>query len=499
MIRAVVFDLDRTLVGTDGLEGVELSPRSVLARFPLGGDGSPTGHSGDPHKLPSLLIQRGFRVVLFTRGSLAYASTLLEILDIDCDWLADSVDSAPNRRQQQLQRIVARGSSADETLYVGARLEDEEIAREVGCQFERAAWITGGEVGLSKLPEEGAGRSQGSSDYLKGTGHKRSIRRCLAAGFGLDVPAMEDLRNLYDLEERSGLAGLALAARPNQQFRGELQRMFLDGLGPGDADCVVNLLNGSLSKIPIASVGNDSAIASLDPRLITRHEIWGDVNLRDRYVDAMARIFPARRVSDVIAEPSGANDPVVLACMPFHTESNWGRMLSRAKDWRHPGNSRRNGISGPDVRLGLGWIIEGALAGTLRDRFGHVTVVPVPSSRFSPQQPAQFSERLAHRAGLLAGLPVRSALVKRRDGGFSLTAEAEGLGDIVLLDDQLTNGDSMRRAWDAPWPTGVNLMGGACWSASKQIREYRPRVVCYWDRPSELAGVLGPCIRHRTR
>jgi hypothetical protein len=289
-----------------------------------------------------------------------------------------------------------------------------------------------------------------------------------------DHPATTELStsSLLEDEMRAVTALQVLANDPGSPARGELQLIAMAHLPARAGAC--------LMRTP-TDTDYRPRRPGLPAWLLTRAEYDANNRLREAVLDRHREWFAAR---DVVT-------PGARACVPYRYHE-WGEYLWRyLKDWR--GNH-----SGHRVHLDLLEPIALALAGHLVDR-GAEAVVPVPSSPFSPAQPGQLSERIAHRAARLAGTPLIRALSKSVDGGVKARTPAGALHGrrVVLLEDQITTGSTVMQclatltrhtsmpvealSWSSSqiggaWPLPHQITG--CWLDDHGLLGQHPRLKC---------------------
>jgi len=162
----------------------------------------------------------------------------------------------------------------------------------------------------------------------------------------------------------------------------------------------------------------------------------------------------------------GATAVEVRSVVEYQTM--WGRALGTVKNY---GDHDRNRVvrSGPEPELGSLDFIADVVAAQMLDLANSV-VVPAPSNPYNDRQPGEVSRRLAHLVAHRVQLPVAEKL--RREGrnfvpnppadpweSYEYTNEfgktetlrrkaGPGTG-AVLIEDQITTGDSINRAVEA--------------------------------------------------
>ena len=614
MIRKVIFDLDGTLANTADLAPGYRKPADVLELSPPGLKPVSFSFGEEVCRLPGRLIARGYDVGIMTRAPIAYASTLLELLEIDYQDILASAGKSVDYRAASL-REISGALEPSEVLFVGDTEDDKKVALRVGTRFERPPWLDGGvrhllgvkteaprrslnlrnprvkekpESGLldiasgrvkkgiasaadaellfrsgmwavlfeykaTRLLEDPRARARlsgdeppwrfmtksltGWTDFI----HSGDIARLLdvsstssaqhlpneilnaavqrVADLGGFVTLDEDWKSLdpnvraliarplakvhpsdklrsaiidrqhvdketleyleskeFTAEGASILAGAALRSFPQQTHRRSLQSLTLRGFTESARDCILKEVRDRKK-----AHSHNLASVTLLQRIITRAELCDDAGLRDELTAAMTRLFPPinSKTFDGIQ---------AYACVDYR--SDWGeKLLVRGKDWR--------GLkSGQDTHLGLLWIPAIAIGATVKEFFGRdAVVVPVPATQFSREQPGQFSERLGYLAARYTGLNIQHVL-KKSDDNFEVTTKPVG-DKFVIIDDQLTNGGSVKKAIEALRNAGVTTDGVVTWSASR-LNTSRDSVNehCWWQRSSPNLGVKFSCPHH---
>ena len=191
--------------------------------------------------------------------------------------------------------------------------------------------------------------------------------------------------------------------------------------------------------------------------LMTRREVRRDPWTAIRLARAM---WPPLR--DVNVRPGGTPS---FAIAPY--TGPWRNLMQTTKDWHRRWGGNRSGMfASPDLLFSPAI----ALAVALDDLPVRPAVIPVPAHRHSSDRPAQTSERLAELVADLAGLPLARCLERDASGGYT-RASRPPMGPVVLIDDQVTTGRTMR-ACARLLPTASRLVG--CYSITASAGKVQP-------------------------
>lgn len=439
MITVVVFDLDGTLADTASLTNGRRVPWDVLAP----GLAEPRDWIRDPRlrDLPGQLIQRGYTVFVATRAPLAYASTLVHLLGVDTQFILASAGPA-QAKADRIVRLVSRGSiSPDDVLYVGDIPEDETVARLARCRF---AYIDDflKDASLSQLrPLIGSSRlsihePEGTPKFTHGTikgvygpvsaGEcSQMVRTAIRNG----IPDPNEFVGWLDLllqhpdltrEDRAALTYFALLThRASGQVRRFLQHGLLSNLSSPSGRCIIRKHN----------------LFQVDRRLITKAELRSDAQLRGRYLTGLRRVFESAQGTFTIGDAS------VPTRVAQTYRVGFGDILGVTKNYGGAYGTRWR--SGPEVHLGNLDLVADIVASAVQGE-STTPIVPVPSSPGSPKQPGEVSQRLASLVGERITRKVIPLLARSGDG-FELV-KTERPSEVVLLDDQITSGETVSRA-----------------------------------------------------
>jgi hypothetical protein len=158
------------------------------------------------------------------------------------------------------------------------------------------------------------------------------------------------------------------------------------------------------------------------------------------------------------------------------------------------------GVSGPEPLLSAVRLPALALAAALRNKTGtNAVVVPAPAHPCTDDQPAQFSERLAALAGVVAGRTVVPLLVRDGHGDPRVVGDV-GPRPLVVVDDQCSHGHTIEACVRALRQAGGNVVGALAWSASDWLNPHAADPVaaqCWWRAAADMLGVDAPCPAHR--
>jgi HAD superfamily hydrolase (TIGR01549 family) len=151
VIRAIVFDLDETLLDTSMLRADRaLGRRDRLARRL--DDAQPyqdARSSLQAADLPTHAKSHGFAVGILTHSPHWYAERLLDAFDIPCDALITGSDAFPRKPDPTSLRVIADelGVAVEECMMVGDDAADVGAAQNAGALSVGVAWSR-------KAPEE---------------------------------------------------------------------------------------------------------------------------------------------------------------------------------------------------------------------------------------------------------------------------------------------------------------------------------------------------------
>lgn len=447
--RAVVFDLDGTLAATEGLGNGQRKPADVLA----------PGRSADPGRwaisqyvsdLPGRLIAKGYYVAIATRAPCAYASTLIELLGLDTLTLLTSCGDAPSKGKKISELLRKWRIEPTNAVYVGDEPQDELVAEAAGASFFSATGLASGE--LEEWLEDDR-LELPLSPYLRNyTGDPDDDDRNLIWMLRDGIPDPDFYLAHLDDERRhasslleAALCMHTLLARPGISARRNLQLALLNHLPEGAGPCIIRL-------------SESQGLFSVRPTLLTKAELRLDADLDDAYVKALGRMYPPE--TRWVGGGPGNDWQGIRYLRPYNNKKLFGDRLRKIKDYG--GEFKTRFRSGPNTELnGLGLIAD-MMSTAVRP--GADMVVPIPSAPFSAEQPAETSYRLACLIAQRLGLPYAELLERRRDE-FTAAPDSQRRS-VLLVDDQVTKGDSVRHAAQALERAEIDLASVVTYSSS---------------------------------
>ena len=411
--------------------------------------------------LPGRLIAQGYYVAIATRAPLAYASTLIELLGLDTHELLASCGNASTKGQIVSDRLTRRGIKSSSAIYVGDEPQDELVAEVAGTDFASAIDLASGELEgrLNFLryaePLHQWGRDPtGNFENDGGTPPEMASLRWMLRNRIPDpdayLPRLKTVLSEADPLQKATLCMQTLIARPGISTRRDLQLALFEALPEGAGPCVLRLCEAQ-------------GLFGARPAFLTKAEARRDKGLRDAYGEALARMYPAQ--TRLIPNLDEDDWPIVAHYLrPYR--GRFGNRLQKIKDYGGTLGSRYHSRSNNEFG-GLELIAD--MMSTTVPRSVDA-VVPIPSSPFSHEQPAEVSYRLARLVAERSALPYVE-LLERRGDEFAAAPDGRGKS-VLLLDDQITRGNSIQRAVRALESSGHRVTKVVAYSSSEVSETY---------------------------
>ena len=485
MIQAVVFDLDGTLADTSSLGNGRRVPSLLIdgGVSEVGAEVSPRpwAWSQGVSDIPAILIERGYWVGVATRSPLAYALTLLHLINADYQILKASCGAGLAKVETLLQLCRQFGIAPHEMLYCGDLPEDKDIAAKAGVSFLDARSLHDDAV-LAKFPRLLNGRGEELEQALSIPTPRTAREHFLLFDYNSRLQhgpiSRSDINLVEEFLERSGSSNETAASRaaisahlllnfPALPCRRQLQRELFSNAEPIDRG---GILQGDVAKR-----------FGLKPRLVTRRELRDDTQLREEYLTALQRVWPPLR---------GKQDPSLSAVACFDGDDAYiGKMLGIAKDYKRHNAADRRMRSGPEVMLERIRFMSDLIASRL-DPTASRPLVSVPASGYSNLQPGQFSIRVARQ---VADITNRNLLPILRRVGDHYEVDPHFPRQhlpltVDLIEDQITTGGTIIECREALEREGVRVIGVYCYSANERVlyNFSRPHSVTIESRIEEL-------------
>jgi len=195
----------------------------------------------------------------------------------------------------------------------------------------------------------------------------------------------------------------------------------------------------------------------INPDFITLFEYENNVAIRNELFEMLRNVFPPEEISN--RYKVHVTDPSYFSFFPF-SDLMGQNLLVPIKNWR------KGFRSGPDIRLLHLEFIALVMAASLVMVEGRYSIVSAPASDFSKEKPGQVSLHLASRIAQLLGAELVDILVKDTEVGVKSYQTAQGECDILLIDDQITYGETIQKSLEALDSCGFNVIQIATWSYS---------------------------------
>ncbi len=492
MIQAVVFDLDGTLADTSSL-GTGRRVPSLLIDGGVSEVGAevwprPWAWSQEVSDIPAILIERGYWVGVATRSPLAYASTLLHLINADYHVLKASCGAGLAKVETLVQLCRLFGIATHEMLYCGDLPEDKDIADKAGVSFLDARSLHDDAV-LARFPRLLNGRGEELEWVLSiptpSTAREHFLLFNYTSRLNLGPISQSEIKLVEQYLERigssteTGASRAAISAHlllnfPALPCRRQLQQELFSNIGPIDRD---EIMQGGVAQR-----------FGLRPRLVTSRELREDTQLQEEYLSALLRVWPPLR---------GNLDPSLSAVACFDGDDAYiGKMLGIAKDYKRHNAADRRMRSGPEVTLEPIRFVSDLIASRLDPKASR-PLVPVPASEYSDLQPGQFSIRVARQ---VADISNRNLLPVLRRVGDHYEVDPhfprQNLPLTVdLIEDQITTGGTFIECREALEREGVRVIGVYCYSANERVlyNFSRPHSVTFESRIKDLIEGLNSC------
>ena len=440
-LKVVVFDLDGTLADTaniDLLDRNKRNPFDILNLTPAMDNQKRLLFDNSLIFKISYLIQCGIHVYLITRAPKAYASTLTYLLGIDFCGLIPSNPTFTNIESKLAHISEITGADKSEILYVGDLEEDEAEARRFGCFFQYPTWVS---THFGKTDHISTWFDICSSRVLK-EGAPTGVGKILASKY-------EERLRRHEL----------IAESLDEDFH------FNDSFALCDERD--NVILNDVFRIPNAS---DLILKPfVNPHILTRFEYENEDPLKFNLFELIC----LAKLSSVEIKPPNPETSEIFSEIDLYASVHyWSKELG-ADLWGLIKNWNQSSGSGPKVHLHYMEIVALGISAGIYKRRQYIEteaafIVPVPSTRISPEHPGQLSFRLAHRVSQLTEIPLLNLVSKNDEGFFFPTMERYPFSkSIYLIDDQITKGTNARKSIEILQGIGVQNLTVFTWSASK--------------------------------
>jgi len=392
-------------------------------------------------------------VAVATRAPIAYASTLSYLLLVDTERIVASCGAGTAKADKILMLCTQWNLHPSQVVYVGDLPEDQQIANAAGCRFASAAELHDGSL---------ARRFTGTID--------------LHPGDDATLLALHG-RSGISPSEKAALAFIRLQMNPGTRTRRALQRELLINFHPSMRRCVLE---------------SDGGLFQLSRRLVTNAELQTDGSLWLEYRVGLGRLFPLAQ--HLLPNPPSRAIPVKY----FAHYTQYGEQLRVAKHYGHHGAGRGSTFhSGPEIELYRIDLISDIMVSVVPA--AGPALVPVPSSPPTLARPGEVSRRLARSMAELSGRPFCDLLAKADSGTMTYIGSDDSPRDVVLVDDQLTQGSSLRQAANLLIAEGHSVVGCYVFSVRDQTIGAGNPAVAYPDCPfhgvAQEVGYDCPCSR----
>lgn len=434
MIRSVVFDLDGTLADTTFLGDKARVPADVLKYAKPWEAASGLLMYSDLKRQIHLLIHSGIKVYVITRSPKAYASTLLFLLGIDFQFLIPYSKQFPTTEIKIEHIINSEKIKANELLYIGNDLDDERVSLKVGTKFQYINEIFGSSKSRKDFLQDLLELCESAEDSDSADG--KSIAQVQFRNLEKTQELLERIEQISE-EEFISYHQIQKEVPPHIFSANLFDTKFLEG----------NIVK-----------------PFINPAFISRYEYDNYKEARDSLLNFLinlgfggTRIVPPFKVPDNWFEL----DVPVFSHFKYEDVSHW---WANIKDWKWPN-------SGPKAHLFHLEFIALTIAASV-SRIGFpVVLVPIPSSNFSNEKPAETSLRLAYRVAELSKIPLFNLF--RKDSNDEIHCNSSEVffdRTVLLIDDQLTKGDSALKCLKLLSNLGVKSVALHTWT-SKVFKE----------------------------
>lgn len=412
-IKLLVLDLDGTIALTEKYDGIiqQRNPSVILQEVRPGESGKHLLASEFLPKFLSDCLKCGVEVIVITRSPKAYASTLLNILGLDYLECRPHPGYTISRADKLRALLVSHKLDPSEMLYIGDEIGDMQAAREANCKFSFPGW-TRGSPDITSMHRE-------NSDFSIYQQFKKDISNALTEVSAITNPYLEN-RAKWNKLRRDKVLNLAPRPRVFQNVTTSISDAFWD---QGDEYFFNKDFNTNETFRPI-----------LNGRFCTRYDYETDLNIKIKLMAILRQRFPRYKYEF----SRNLNPAKTRFSAHVHYKSALGDSLwNPCKNWKGK-------KSGPDVHQHLMEFVALVMASHLVEEPVKPYLIPVPSTEFSLNQPAENSLRLAHRISELSGCPILPLLKKDENRNIAAITNVLDLKPTYLLiDDQMTSGKTM--------------------------------------------------------